>query len=251
METEGEDKPWHDGLTDKQRRFVEEYVIDCNGRQAAIRAGYSEESAASIASENLTKPNVLAAKERLLEQKSLTALEALKQTSDIARTRLNDFIRIEKVLRVPKVRKLLPELIAELRYLNRLDQDFIERADLPKKEEDEVYGEKQKRDLQILRYQIELEHNPDAYRDVPGEGVWVDEAVPDLVALARANEQGRIKSLAFTQHGPKIELYPADAALNKILEVYGKVKGPGEVTVNVAITPEDVKTFRAEAEKKY
>lgn len=32
-------------LTDKQRRFVEEYMLDMNATQAAIRAGYSEQTA--------------------------------------------------------------------------------------------------------------------------------------------------------------------------------------------------------------
>lgn len=31
-------------LTDKQKRFVEEYLIDLNATQAAIRAGYSEKN---------------------------------------------------------------------------------------------------------------------------------------------------------------------------------------------------------------
>lgn len=48
-------------LTPKQQRFVDEYLIDLNGTQAAIRAGYSEKTATEIASENLTKPNVIAA----------------------------------------------------------------------------------------------------------------------------------------------------------------------------------------------
>jgi len=48
-------------LTAKQQRFVDEYLIDLNGTQAAIRAGYSEKTAKAIASENLTKPDVIAA----------------------------------------------------------------------------------------------------------------------------------------------------------------------------------------------
>lgn len=43
-------------LTDKQKRFVEEYLIDLNATQAAIRAGYSEETARQIGAENLSKP---------------------------------------------------------------------------------------------------------------------------------------------------------------------------------------------------
>lgn len=47
-------------LTAKQKKFVEEYMIDLNGTQAAIRAGYSPESAAQIAYENLRKHEVRA-----------------------------------------------------------------------------------------------------------------------------------------------------------------------------------------------
>lgn len=34
-------------MTDKQKRFCNEYLIDCNATQAAIRAGYSEATAYS------------------------------------------------------------------------------------------------------------------------------------------------------------------------------------------------------------
>ena len=45
-------------LTDKQDRFCYEYCIDFNATQAAIRAGYSENTARSIASTLLTKVNI-------------------------------------------------------------------------------------------------------------------------------------------------------------------------------------------------
>lgn len=45
-------------LTAKQQRFCDEYLIDLNATQAAIRAGYSEKTAGVIASENLNKPNI-------------------------------------------------------------------------------------------------------------------------------------------------------------------------------------------------
>jgi phage terminase small subunit len=45
-------------LTDKQEMFCREYLIDLNATQAAIRAGYSENTARKIGSENLTKPDV-------------------------------------------------------------------------------------------------------------------------------------------------------------------------------------------------
>ena len=45
-------------LTPKQRLFVEEFLVDLNAKQAAIRAGYSEKTATEIGSENLRKPHV-------------------------------------------------------------------------------------------------------------------------------------------------------------------------------------------------
>jgi phage terminase small subunit len=43
-------------LTDKQEAFCQEYLIDLNATQAAIRAGYSEHTANVIGPENLAKP---------------------------------------------------------------------------------------------------------------------------------------------------------------------------------------------------
>ena len=48
-------------LTPKQARFVDEYLVDLNATQAAIRAGYSAKTAAAIGSENLKKPEIAAA----------------------------------------------------------------------------------------------------------------------------------------------------------------------------------------------
>lgn len=45
-------------MTAKQQRFCDEYLIDLNATQAAIRAGYSAKNARNIASENLAKPNI-------------------------------------------------------------------------------------------------------------------------------------------------------------------------------------------------
>ena len=45
-------------LTDKQNRFVEEYLVDLNATQAAIRAGYSEQTGYSIGQRLLKKVEV-------------------------------------------------------------------------------------------------------------------------------------------------------------------------------------------------
>jgi phage terminase small subunit len=50
----------HVELTEKQRIFCNEYILDWNGSRAARVAGYSEATANVIASENLTKPYIQA-----------------------------------------------------------------------------------------------------------------------------------------------------------------------------------------------
>lgn len=56
-------------LTEKQTLFVKEYLVDLNATQAAIRAGYSENSAASQGYENLRKPEIAEAIENAFAER--------------------------------------------------------------------------------------------------------------------------------------------------------------------------------------
>lgn len=60
-------------LTGKQKRFCEEYIFDFNASRAARAAGYSEDSAAAIGSENLTKPEIQAYVKQLESDLAKTA----------------------------------------------------------------------------------------------------------------------------------------------------------------------------------
>lgn len=60
-------------LTVKQQRFIEEYMIDFNATQAAIRAGYSKRTAASIGDENLRKPAIAAMIDDKLHEAALNS----------------------------------------------------------------------------------------------------------------------------------------------------------------------------------
>lgn len=75
-------------LTQKQRRFCEEYLIDLNATQAAIRSGYSENTAQAIGSENLTKPLIVAfikqKQEELSEKTSITTEWVIKRLKEIS-----------------------------------------------------------------------------------------------------------------------------------------------------------------------
>ena len=58
------------GLTDKQKIFVYEYLIDFNATQAAIRAGYSKDTAGAIGAENLKKPEIKSRIDKAMAERS-------------------------------------------------------------------------------------------------------------------------------------------------------------------------------------
>lgn len=85
-------------LTDKQQKFCEEYMIDLNATQAAIRAGYSEDTARAIGCENLTKPDIQSEVQRLMKERSertkITADRVLNELAKLAFANIDDYITI-------------------------------------------------------------------------------------------------------------------------------------------------------------
>lgn len=69
-------------MTPKQTRFVQEYLVDLNGKQAAIRAGYSAKTAKAMGCENLTKPDLQAA---IAEGQAVIAEKLEVTAEDVAR----------------------------------------------------------------------------------------------------------------------------------------------------------------------
>lgn len=76
------------GLTPKQQRFVDEYLIDLNGTQAAIRAGYSASTAAEQAYDLLRKPQIVdsiaVARKAQQERTQITADKVVTELALIA-----------------------------------------------------------------------------------------------------------------------------------------------------------------------
>ena len=82
-----------DRLTYRQKLFCDEYLIDCNGTQAAIRAGYSPHTAAVIATENLNKPKIRA----YIDQRMAEKTSELIATQDEVLMHLTSVLRGESV----------------------------------------------------------------------------------------------------------------------------------------------------------
>lgn len=74
-------------LTAKQQRFVDEYMIDLNATQAAIRAGYSKNTASETGYENLRKPQIAdeiaKRQQKHAEKAEMTVEWVLQQYRDI------------------------------------------------------------------------------------------------------------------------------------------------------------------------
>lgn len=96
-----------DALTSLQEKFLEEYLKDRNGKQAAIRAGYSPKVAGSIAVKNLQNP-VIASKIREI---SARAIQRSEVDASFVIRELKKVAEQEDVAQSTKVRAL--ELIAK------------------------------------------------------------------------------------------------------------------------------------------
>lgn len=98
-------------LNDKQSRFVDEYLLDLNATQAAIRAGYSQKTAGSQGFDLLKKPEIAAEIEKrrqiIAEKAGLSTERVLQEAMRLA------FFDIRKL--VDKDGNPLP--------LNKLDDD--------------------------------------------------------------------------------------------------------------------------------
>lgn len=83
-------------MTKKQKRFCEEYLIDLNATQAAIRAGYSPDTAKAIGCENLTKPDIRAHIDRVMAERSrrtgVNADRVIQELAKIAFVNATDVI---------------------------------------------------------------------------------------------------------------------------------------------------------------
>lgn len=83
-------------LTAKQKKFVEEYLIDLNATQAAIRAGYSPDTAYSVGSENLKKPEIKASIDKAMAERSRrTGISQDRVIQELARIA---FVNPQKVI---------------------------------------------------------------------------------------------------------------------------------------------------------
>lgn len=86
-------------MTRKQKLFIEEYLIDLNATQAAIRAGYSPDTAYSIGQENLKKPEIKARIDKAMAKRSrrtgVSADRVLMELAKIGFANIDDLVDLK------------------------------------------------------------------------------------------------------------------------------------------------------------
>lgn len=85
-------------LTNKQKKFIDEYLVDLNATQAAIRAGYKEKAAYRTGAENLRKPQIQEEIQRRMQERQqrteVTQDMVVKELAAIAFARATDYVEI-------------------------------------------------------------------------------------------------------------------------------------------------------------
>lgn len=83
-------------LSAKQKRFVDEYLIDLNATQAAIRAGYSPDTANEIGSQNLVKLSIKNEIDKKMAERSrrtgVNADRVVRELAKIAFSKATDIV---------------------------------------------------------------------------------------------------------------------------------------------------------------
>ena len=86
-------------LNEKQKRFVSEYIIDLNAKQAAIRAGYSPKGAEPQASRLLSNAKIQVEIAKAMEDRGkrtgITQDRVLAELSAIAFAKATDYVEVD------------------------------------------------------------------------------------------------------------------------------------------------------------
>jgi phage terminase small subunit len=121
---------WAEELSDKERRFVEAYVISLNGKEAAIAAGMGRnpKSASEMASKLRKKPRVAEAISKLMNQRSgMAGVSVVNEIAAIAYSRITDYLKLDENGRAVLTVKNLEDLPEQARAaICKLKQRVLE-----------------------------------------------------------------------------------------------------------------------------
>jgi phage terminase large subunit len=201
-------------LSFKQLAFINEYLTDFNGTQAAIRAGYSEKGARTAGSELLANPNILAEIRARVNERAMSADEVLLRLGEEARGNLGSFFKlVERETENP-----LPteEILGEETRVKIVDGEDVEYT---------VYCvRKVVLDTSKIvdpRYSNLLQEFTDSPRD--GMGIKIVNKLSAQQILAKVH---RLDSDENKDDGQEIKQFslPADVLASSFLDAYDDIK---------------------------
>ena len=104
-------------LTDKQLRFVKFYIVDANGKQAAIKAGYSkktaEQSASRLLKDKRIKGLIDEGNNEVLEEAGIEAKHVIAELGHLGLSNVQDFYKEDKKKKGDFILKSIFELTRE------------------------------------------------------------------------------------------------------------------------------------------
>lgn len=229
-------------LTAKQARFCIEYCVDFNATQAAIRAGYSEDSAGAIGHENLQKLEIIERieqrKEELAAAAALTPEWVLNQWLKLAGGDPSDLSRVK---------------IVNCRHCWGYDGAYQYTQNEYKNTVDEAIerGKPAPECLGGMDFDPNAPPNGDC-QECGGDGVEIVCNVDTLKVKGRS--RGLFAGIKQTANGPEIKLRDQDAALKNIAAYLGmsidrkELSGPGGRPIaTVAIGAKELTDAQLEA----
>ena len=217
-------------LTEKLKRFANEWLVDFNATQAAIRAGYSKKTAYSIGYENLRKPELKEYLKKLTEERVLGEEATKKLLSDIATASLNDYFVVKKVVHTPMVEVPLKQVIKDLEATIVFEAEFAKQAKLVDKRMEKHLSEQADRMERLIRLRMEIKQNSKATRIIHGPDELIEVAELDILKVVQDKERARIKSVTYGPNGPKVELHDSAQALTNIARIHGLFEKDNEQT---------------------
>jgi len=220
----------YEQLTDKQRAFVDAICLDPNisATQAAQTAGYGKAGARVEGHRLLTNANVRKALGERLHDTAPSTEEIARRWDRVSRATLEDFYTKKQVAVATQIEQPLADAITHLEAEMAFEAEVAVRSNLTADEQKSYQQATRRQQRQLIRWQVELEQNPAAFRLVPGPPTYEEVLTLDLVKAKKRGVLDLAKSIKPTQFGVSVELRDADAALDKLARMAGAYEKDNE-----------------------
>jgi phage terminase small subunit len=216
-------------LSDAEQVFVDSYVVHLKKIKAALDAGYEPNSARQQGYQIYNRPHVRAAIDKILKARAISAEETVELVAKNAQNDLADFFTPVTRQYTPQIKVGLQEVIDRIQREIDFEYAYRERVEMDEDANDAWFQMVQGLKDRKIRYELELELNPNATRIIDGETELIQVQELDINKLIESNQRGQIKSVKYDKDGRiQIEGYDALAAQDKLMRMHGKFEKDNE-----------------------